>query len=162
MQLAIPEITTEETTLISDGDKGLIAASDVLAATVILAFCCQHLKENFITWYGRSLATNFWSIARARSIAKYESAMLVPQETKPAAAKYLQYIDPTVWAHAFFPGRRFGHDTSNIGEFVNSSLKLERELSIVELLNTIWHKLVGQRFDRYQSASSPGKGVAYP
>lgn len=46
-------------------------------------------------------------------------------------------------------------------ESVNSLLKLDRELSIVELLNSIWHKLMGQRFDRYQAASSPGEGVAY-
>ena len=34
-------------------------------------------------------------------------------------------------------------------------------MSIGELLNTIWHKLMGQRFDRYQSASSPGERVDY-
>ena len=161
LQLAIPKITTEATTLLSDRDKALIAASEVLAPTVIRAFCCQHLKENFITRYGRGLATNFWSIARARTIAKYESAILALQEAKPAAAEYFQNIDPTLWIHAFFPGRRFGQDTSNIVESVNSALKLDREMSIVELLNSIWHKLMGQRFDRYQSASSPGEGVAY-
>jgi len=92
----------KETTLMSDRDKELIAASDILAPTVIRAFCCQYLNENFITWYGRGLATNFWSITQARSIAKYESAMLAPQEIKPAAAEYLQNIDPTFWVHAFF------------------------------------------------------------
>jgi len=161
LQLAIPEISTQATTLISYRDKGLIAACEVLPPTVIRAFCCQHLKENFVTRYGRGLATNFWAIARARSIAQFESAMVALQELKPAAAEYLQNIDPTLWVHVFFPGRRYGHDASNIVESVNSSLKLDRELSIVELLNTIWHKLMGPRFDRYQSASSPGEGVVY-
>jgi len=96
LQLAIPEIITEATTLMSDRDKGLIAASYVLAPTVICAFCCQHLKDNFITRYRRGLASNFWAIAQAYSIAKYESTMLALQETKPAAAEYLQNIDPTL------------------------------------------------------------------
>jgi len=161
LQQSIPEICTEATTLISDRDKGLISASNVVAPTVVCAFCCQHLKENFTTTYGRGLASKFWAIARAESVQNFENTMLTLSEIKPAAEQYLSNIDPRLWAKAHFPGSRYGHDTSNIVESVNNSLKLDRELSIVDLLNAIWHRVMKQRFERYQAACNSGPGVLY-
>ena len=52
------------------------------------------------------------------------------------------------WAEAWFPSRRYGHDTSNIVESVNKILKLEREQPIVELLDSIWHRVMQHRANR--------------
>ena len=161
LQQCIPKICTEATTLIRDCDKGLISTSNVLAPTVVCAFCCQHLKENFTTTYGRGLASKFWVIARAESGQKFENSMLTHSEIKPAAERYLRNIHPRLWEKGHFPGSRYGHDTSNIVESVNNSLKLDRELSIVKLLNEIWHQVMKQRFERYQSACNSGLGVLY-
>lgn len=158
---AIPEMGTEEMTLMSDRDKGLVKASEDLPATIARAYCCQHLKENLVTAYGRGLSNLFWAVARAPSVESFEAAMVKIHEVKPAAEIYLRDAEPRLWAKAFFPGKRFGHDTSNIVESVNSTLKLDRELSIVELLNTIWHKLMGQRFERYQEAAATGPAILY-
>ena len=43
-------------------------------------------------------------------------------------------------------------------ESVNHTLKIERELSIIELLNTIWHRVINQLFEQLQSASNPAGG----
>jgi hypothetical protein len=41
---------------------------------------------------------------------------------KEAAATYLEQALPKTWVEAWFPGRRYGHDTSNIVESVNKTL----------------------------------------
>ena len=154
LQLAIPILTTETTTLISDRDKGLQSACGILSPSVIRAYCCQHLKENFVTLHGRALSALFWKIARATTVEEFEHAMLQLRETKPAGEAYLRKIDPALWAQAHFTGKRYGHDTSNIVESVNNTLKLDRELSVIELLNSIWHRVMGQRFERLEIARS--------
>lgn len=125
LQHSIPEITTEQTTLISNRDKGLINADRVLPPTVIRAFCCQHLKENLTIKFGRALEGRFWKIARARRVEEFEIAITELQTIKPLAATYLQNIDANLWATAFFPGKRYGHDTSNIVESTNQTLKID-------------------------------------
>jgi len=87
--------------------------------------------------------------------------MLTLSEINPAAEQYLLNIDPRLWAKAHFPESRYGHDIANIVESVNNSLKLDRELSIVELLNAIWHRVMKQRFECYQAACNAGPGVLY-
>jgi len=74
---------------------------------------------------------------------------------KPMAEEYLQKIDPVLWSMAFFPENpgRFGHDTSNIVELVNKSLKIDCQLSIVELLNSICHSQMALRFTCLQEAN---------
>ena len=158
---AIPEMGSEGMTLMSDRDKGLVKASENLPVTIIRAYCCQHLKENLVTAHGRGLSNLFWAVARAPSVESFEAAMMKIQEVKQTAEVYLRNVDPTLWAKAYFPGKRYGHDTSNIVESVNSTLKLDRELSIVELLNAIWHKVMSQRFDRYQEAIGTGPAILY-
>lgn len=158
LQHSIPELTIEQTTLISDRDKGLINADRVLPPTVIRAFCCYHLKENFTTKFGRALEGLFWKVARARRVELFEAAMQELRNTKPSAEAYLRSIDPLLWTTAFFPRQRYGHDTSNIVESTNKTLKIDRELSMIQLLDTIWHKLMAERFSRLQLASKPDAG----
>ena len=122
---------------------------------------CFYILLMFTTAYRRGLASKFWAIARAESVQKFENSMLTLSEIKPAAEQYLCNIDPRLWAKAHIPGSRYGHDTSNIVESLNNSLKLDRELSIVELLNAIWQRVMNQRFEHYQTDCNPGPGVLY-
>jgi transposase-like protein len=149
---AIPSISLEACTLISDRDKGLLLAEPILGPLMVVAHCCHHIKENFTEKFGRGLAPLFWAIAHARTEAQYVAAMQKLQETKEAAATYLKQAHPETWAEAYFPGHRYGHDTSNIVESVNKTLKVERELPIVELLNSIWHRVMQHRANRLTAA----------
>ena len=119
---------------------------------MIAAHCCHHLKENFVEKFGRGLAPLFWAVARARTEAQYVAALQKLRNTKEAAATYLENALPETWAEARFPGHRYGYDTSNIVESVNKTLKLQRELPIVELLNSIWHRVMQHRADRLAAA----------
>lgn len=94
LRTSTPEIDSEATTIISDRDKGLLLADRVLPPTVTRAYCCQHLKENFTTKFGRALESLFWKIARAKDIDSFELVMQEIQTAKPAAEAYLQEIDP--------------------------------------------------------------------
>lgn len=92
LKRAIPEISSEECTLISDRDKGLMEAETVLGTRVVRAFCCHHLKENFTAKFGRGLANLFWAAARARTPAAFEGAMSKIGDVKEAAEAYLRAI----------------------------------------------------------------------
>jgi transposase-like protein len=148
LRRAIPSISQDACTLISDRDKGLLLAEPILGPLVTAAHCCHHLKENFTEKFSRGLAPLFWAIARARTEEQYIAMLQKLRERKEAAAKYLENAHPHTWAEARFSGRRYGHDTSNIVESVNKTLKLDRELPILELLDTIWHRVMQHRADR--------------
>ena len=152
LRKAIPE--SESMTLISDRDKGLLAADAVMGNGVARAFCCFHLKENFCKRFARGLEPYFWRIAHARTSDSLEEALSILRNLSPAAADYLINIDKALWVTAFFPGSCYGHKTSNIVESMNKVLKQEGELPILELLNEIWLYAMNQRAQRYQTAST--------
>lgn len=153
LRRAIPEISSEECTLISDRDKGLIEAEVVLGGRVVVAWCCHHLKENFTERFGRAMAPLFWQVARARSQAAYDKATEEIRGRKVEAATYLAAQDPSKWVEFLFRGRRYGHDTSNIVESLNQVLRFDRELPIVELLDALWHRVMEKRAERLGIAS---------
>ena len=150
LKKAIPE--SESMTLISDRDKGLLAADAVMGNGVARAFCCFHLKENFCKRFTRGLEPYFWQIAHAKTSDSYEEAVSQLRELSVAAANYLTNINRALWVTAFFPGQSYGHKTSNIVESMNKVLKQERELPILDLLNEIWLYTMNQRAQRYQTA----------
>jgi len=52
----------------------------------------------------------------------------------------------------FSGGSLIGHQVVNTVGSINSALKQDRDLSIIDLLNTIWHRCMGQRYARFQDA----------
>jgi len=80
-------------------------------------------------------------------------------QLNPTAAAYLRNIPSQFWVAAFIPGRRYGQDTSNIVERINFDFKALCELPIVELLQTLWHKVITVRYQRYPQATTH---TAYP
>jgi len=87
--------------------------------------------------------------------------MVKVHEVKPAVEVYLRNAATMLWVKANFPGNWYRPDSSNIIESVNNTLKLDRELSIVQLLYTIWHKLMGQCLERYPEAVVTGPAILY-
>jgi len=54
------------------------------------------------------------------------------------AAGYLRTIDPKLWVTAYYTGPYHGHKTSNVAEAINKVFRDQRELPILDLLDTIW------------------------
>lgn len=146
LKTAIPECM--QMTLISDRDKGLLAADQVLGEGVNRLICCFHLKCNFVKRY-RGVEEHFWSIANARTETQYQALLAKLREINSAAADYLSGIDVSLWVTCF-SGPTYGHKTSNVVESMNSTLREERELSVLDLLNEIWHLTMTQRFKQYE------------
>jgi hypothetical protein len=92
LRRSIPEISSERCVLISDRDKGLIEADKVLGDQVQRAFCCRHLKENFIDKFGRGLEPLFWRVVRARTKPSCEHWLSKIGEIKSTAEGYLRSI----------------------------------------------------------------------
>jgi hypothetical protein len=144
---------------ISDRDKGLTEADAVLGEHCLRAYCCKHLEGNLKDKFGAKagLPALFWKAARARLPSGFDHHMAKIAALNPAAAEYLQSIDSTLWAVAHFPGTRHGHLTSNIAESVNKILREDRTLSITELLDAIWHRVMTNRASRLQEAQNQAK-----
>ena len=135
---AIPECIGM--TLISDRDKGLLAADEIVFGDGInRIICCFHLKANLCKRYGGQLSSLFWSIANAESEREYHTEFAILQQQKPTAAQYLSTIPKHLWVTAFYRAPHYGHKTSNIVESMNNVFRANRELSILDLLNEIWY-----------------------
>jgi len=142
---AIPQIMTAM--IMSDRDKGVINGKTILGEGIVQAHSCFHMCQNLKTKFGTRLTQqHFWGIANARSEAVYTPRLLDLDVQRSEAANYLCGIDAPLWVTAFFPGKRYGHNTSNIVESYNKSLQLERELSFVDWLNEIWHSSIAVYF----------------
>jgi hypothetical protein len=156
---AIPEINTPVTTLMSDRDKGLRAADDEIPLCT-RAICLEHLSRNLQTQFGKPTRTLFNSKIRfTRSAEKFEAGMAELQEETPRAAAYLRDIDLSLWSTPHFPGRRYGHTTSNIVEVMNNWLLKERRLAILDLLHAIWTKVMDLRYRRLKETGDYPQGV---
>ena len=57
-----------------------------------------------------------------------------------------------MWATPRFPGKRYGHSTSNIVEILNNWIVEERKLSVIDLLHALWSKVMDLRFRYLQEA----------
>jgi len=150
---AIPEINLSNTTFISDRNKGLIAADQILDKAVRL-YCCQHISENVKKDFGVGAKDLFWKLARSSHVPQFQEHMHTLATQKPKAAAYIEKIGLELFSSAHFPGRRYTHDTSNIVECMNSIYLEEREQPVLIMLNGIWHKEMSHYYERYEKAQA--------
>lgn len=123
--------------LISDRDKGLLAADEVLGEGMNRLICCFHLKGNFCKRYSRTLEAYFWPIANAKTVSDYLQHLDTLRQLNSGAAEYLVKIKLSLWVTAHYTSQYFGHKTSNVVKSMNKVLKGNQELSILDLLNEI-------------------------
>ena len=140
LKAAIPEV--EAATFMSDRSKGLLKAEPTLGPEIVRAYCCKHLKANFIKHAGKQFEPFFWTIANAKTREEYDNALRLLELQNFRGATYLRAIDPTVWVDGLFAGQNFGDKTSSIVETANYALRPARELSIIDFLNEFWHSQI--------------------
>lgn len=150
----IPEVMYS--TIMSDRDKGLLSAEEVLGFGIYRVNCYIHLRENFKTRYGVGLPEKHsWRIAYAKTPQIYEERLLLLRNNKPAVAEYLAGTEIECWVTAFYFGRRYGHYISNTVESLNHTFSHTGicKLPILDLLNEIWHSQMALRFKRHQDVN---------
>ena len=136
----------------SDRDKGLHAADDEIPLAT-RAICLEHLSRNLQKNYGVATRNIFNSAIRfALTEEKLQAGKDKLQEVSPQAVNYLRGIDLALWATPHFPSKRYGHNTSNVVEIMNSWIIEERKLSIIDLLHALWYKNMDLRFRHLQES----------
>ena len=135
-----------EMVTISDRAKGLTNAVATVFPDVPHAMCCQHLAENVHKKFDKTSRTKFWAIARAKTRETFTRAVRDLKDHNPAAERYLDGIGYPNFAFQNFPRHRFGHDTSNIVEAVNSLWSEIRDFPPLQMLDHIWQWMMTEVF----------------
>ena len=114
--------------------------------------CLQHLYENMYKEFKHlKLKTFLWQAARATTEEDFNKALAEMEGIDPRALQWLlNHSQPQHWAELYFPGRRYGHITSNIAESLNSSLLEAREKPILEMFEHIRQHLMSWYAERRQ------------
>ena len=74
---------------------------------------------------------------------EYDEVMANMHGINPDAPIWLQQnAPPQHWAELYFPGKRYGHYTSNNAESLNAWLLNAPELPIMPMMETIRHKMM--------------------
>ncbi|KAE8260058.1 hypothetical protein A4X09_0g7789 [Tilletia walkeri] len=150
---AIPDVGEAHTSIISDRQKGLLAAIKEVLPGAVEGYCCWHLAENVKTHFGATARQIFWRLVYAETQSKFDSIMAEMKQHKAAAATYVSdaQIPHAHWASYAFPGRRFDHVTSNLSEIANSALRLHRELPPLQLMVAIYNYEMRHFFERQKT-----------
>ena len=107
--------------------------------------------------FSTSLEGLLFKAAKTQSPKVFQETIEEMKVLNEDAGKYVEKIEKEKWARAFFPGRRFGHVTSNISESMNWWLDDARHLHPVGLFCFYvrkLNKLFEKRHDKYASQPS--------
>ena len=143
-------INSEESVFISDRQKGLRNVISHLFPRSRHSNCCQHLAENIRARFGstKGLVKLFWRLARATTAEKYREVLAEAREIDQKAGEYLEKLKPQSFAFYAFPRSRYGHDTSNIAESINSHWENGRRLPAYRLLVWAWNWMMSKFYER--------------
>ena len=119
--------------VLSDREKGLDAALEALLPAAAHSYCVYHIEKNVKSSFHTSLDGLLFRAAKAGDEKTFNEVLDKIKSVNERAGRYIEAIEKTKWARAFFPGRRFGHVTSNISESMNWWLDEARHLNPVVL-----------------------------
>ena len=144
IQVSAPEFLTQQQpedrlVFLSDRQKGLLEGVERIFPNSHHGFCMKHLEENFHKKFKNvELKPLLWQAARALTKEEFDTALENMTKINPRTVPWLyEHANPAHWAELYFPGRRYGHLTSNIAESLNSKLLPARQMPILGLLESI-------------------------
>ena len=119
--------------VLSDRERGREKSVNELLPFASHSFCVYHTHKNVKTVFSTSLEGLLFKAAKTQSPKVFQETIEEMKVLNEDAGKYVEKIEKEKWARAFFPGRRFGHVTSNISESMNWWLDDARHLHPVGL-----------------------------
>ncbi|XP_059438654.1 uncharacterized protein LOC132171372 [Corylus avellana] len=138
-------------TFISDRQKGLMPAFEVVMPMVDHRICVRHLYSNFRDIGGHrglALKEQLWSTASSYTEYELNDHMEELKKMNEAAYEYLSQIDPSTWSRAWFSDYpKCDLLVNNICECVNSNILKARDKPILTMFEMIRKKLMR----RYQA-----------
>jgi hypothetical protein len=154
---------------VSDRQKGLLEAIELVFPSSPHGYCLRHLYENLHKQFKHpALRTFLYQAARAITEEEYNKAIDQMHDINSDSVDWLLVHAPREhWCEYYFPGQRYGHITSNIAESLNAWLAEAREKPIIAMLEQIRHQLMGWFVTRRQMdkdtegilVSSAAKGI---
>jgi MULE transposase domain/MuDR family transposase/SWIM zinc finger len=129
---------------VSDRQKGLLEAIELLFPDSPHGYCLRHLYENMHKKYKNpQLRERLYDTARAVTEHEYNVAIQRMRDVDADAVEWLESHAPKEhWCEYYFVGNRYGHITSNIAESINAWLLDAREMPILAMLEQIRHQLM--------------------
>ncbi|MCO5576240.1 hypothetical protein L7F22_030049 [Adiantum nelumboides] len=137
-------------TFVSDKQKGLLQAVELVFTGCEHAYCMRHLDANLKKKCNNGeFIRLFWVAAYASTTIDYDETILGMKAISPVATEYLLSMSPpSHWATTHFKGKRYGHLTSNIAESLNSWLLEARDKPIISMLDIIRRQLTAWFYAR--------------
>ncbi|KAH0654110.1 hypothetical protein KY289_031788 [Solanum tuberosum] len=132
-------------TFMSDKQKGLIEAFDLVLPGVSHRFCVRHLHNNFkrAGYSGMALKNALWKAASATTIDRFDACMTDLFELDKDAYAWLSAKVPSEWSRSHFsPLPKCDILLNNQCEVFNKFILDARDKPIVKLLETIRHLLM--------------------
>ena len=144
-------------TFVSDRQKGLLEALATVFPQSPSGYCLRHLYENMWKEFKHpELKTFLWEAARAITEEDFRKALSgIEGISKKALEWLLNHASPEHWAELYFPGRRYGHITSNIAESLNSAILEAREKPILQMFEHIRVKMM-EWYEKRRKIDAPG------
>ena len=129
-------------TLLSDHQKGLLDGVMAIFPDSPHGYCMKHLEANFHKEFKNvELKTFLWKAACAITVEEFDKALSDMRAIDTHSVDWLlSHTSLEHWAELYFPGRRYGHFTSNIAESLNSWLLEAREIPILAMFECIRHQ----------------------
>lgn len=144
------------TFIMSDRDKGLIAAAKEVFPLTPHAKCLRHLSENFKKVFTKHDTVVLLSMARAFTHQHYNNHRndIARAPKGEAMIRWIDNAYPSMWCRAKFPIARLGVTTSNSIEIVFNTFKKARHLPALELLLWIEGYVLANRFKMFKLAQN--------
>src|SRR5579859_90166 len=129
---------------VSDRQKGLLEAIELVFPGSPHGYCLRHLYENLHKQFKHPALRGFlYEAARAITEEEYNKAIDQMRGINSDAVDWLlEHAPREHWCEQYFPGQRYGHITSNIAESLNAWLAEPREKPIIAMLEQIRHQLM--------------------
>ena len=162
IQANAPDLLAQQKTLVilSDRQKGLLEGVEEVFPNSPHGFCMKHLEENFHKQFKNvELKKLLWKAARATTQTAFDSALEAMKKINTRCVPWLYAnAHPIHWAEIHFPGRRYGHFTSNICESLNAALLPAREMPILAMFEAI-RKLLMNWFSEKRNSEDDTVGL---
>jgi hypothetical protein len=145
---------------LSDHQKGLLEGVDLVFANCPYGYCLKHLEANLIKEFKNSKLKEFlWKAAYIMTQTNFDKALEDMANINVKSVPWLlSHTKPEHWAEFYFPGRRYGHLTSNIVESLNSWILDAREWPILAMFECIRYQLM-KWFDEHCTLEDKTTGL---
>ncbi|KAA0035755.1 uncharacterized protein E6C27_scaffold403G00270 [Cucumis melo var. makuwa] len=127
-----------EMVIVSDAHKSIENEFNDVYEIAEHGLCAFHLLKNLKKNHkSLPMEDSFNKCARAYTPLEFEYYMRQLEQLSPSMRHELEAVGRHKWARAFFRRKRYQVITTNISESMNSTLKEQRELPIIGLLESI-------------------------